>query len=296
MAYAFEREEPIPAGIRRLLEERIAKAEGHLLDSSATAEERIHGARKRFKESRAVMRLIRPALGDSFTAENVFFRDLGRELSAVRDAQAIVETTEKLIAAASDRWDRRVLVKAREELERRRDANHVDNLEAKIEQVLGQIPVARARVGLLNLADDFETIGGGLQRTVRDGKRAMDRALSERTPESFHEWRKRVKDHWYHLQILRHVWPEGLGAEEGQMELLSDALGDHHDLVVLQETVRQEPRQFGSRRSVERLLAIIARRQAELEATASSIGRMILSERAGARRKRIEGYWRVWSL
>ena len=75
MAYAFEREESIPAGVRRILEERIAKAEAHLLDSGAPAEDRIHGARKRFKESRAVMlsnrmlehlQLLKP---DTLTAE-----------------------------------------------------------------------------------------------------------------------------------------------------------------------------------------------------------------------------------
>jgi hypothetical protein len=29
-------------------------------------------------------------------------------------------------------------------------------------------------------------------------------------PEHFHEWRKRVKYHWYHLGLLRELWPASM--------------------------------------------------------------------------------------
>jgi hypothetical protein len=59
--------------------------------------EGVHDARKAFKKARAVARLVRGALGSSWRAQDHFWRDLGRALSAERDAQAVVEAFDALL-------------------------------------------------------------------------------------------------------------------------------------------------------------------------------------------------------
>lgn len=292
MAYAIERDERLSAAIRRVLGERIDRAAQHLADEQQSEEERVHGARKRFKESRAVYRMIRYAFAD-FDGANAWFRDAGRDLASIRDAQALVEAMNRFPERAADRYDRKAIARVTSLLEKRRDDSAAGDLHARIANVLAQIGVARTRAETLDLPDDFSTIGRGLQRTFRDGRRAMRAALDERTAVSFHEWRKRVKDHWYHVQLLRHLWPDVLGPYEKEMEKLSDALGDHHDLDMLEQSLLNSPRYFGSG-SVRRVLRLLNDQRAELEETAQSIGRYVYAEKPLQFRRRMAQYWKAW--
>ncbi len=45
-----------------------------------------------------------------------------------------------------------------------------------------------------------------------------------------HEWRKRVKDLWYHVTLLQDAWRPVMSALADEAHELSDRLGDEHDL------------------------------------------------------------------
>ena len=102
-----------------------------------------------------------------------------------------------------------------------------------------------------------------------------------------HEWRKRVKDLWYHLRLLHDVWPAALAGPEQEAHALSDLLGDHHDLTVLIEELRDGEE--------ERLVGELAeRRQGELLAEAIPLGRRLYAEKPGRFGGRLEAYWGAW--
>lgn len=274
MAYAFERDEPLSAAIPRLMDEQIVRAREQLTDSGSSPEKRVHDARKRFKETRALLRLIRKPLGEQFAIENAWFRDAGRELAAVRDADAILEALDTLELPRGVRTNvRRVLKKQREH----------PPLEGLIANTLGPLVVAQARVALWpRMEDGFDTIAGGLRRTYRDGRRAMRDAT---TPEGLHEWRKFVKTHWYHVQLLRHVWPPLTKAYAGALDELSHALGDHHDLHVLGASIDDAPQELAD---------AIATKQKALEQQAFALGARIYAERPDAFLARMQNWWRAW--
>ncbi|HEU4889332.1 MAG TPA: CHAD domain-containing protein [Thermoanaerobaculia bacterium] len=275
MAYAFEHDEPLSVAIPRLMHEQIARAREQLTDKSAPQEKRVHDARKRFKETRALLRMIREPLGGQFAIENAWFRDAGRELAAVRDADAVLEALEKLVDLP-----RGVRTKVKRALKKNRAHSPLDGL---IANMLDQLVVAQARVDLWPaMADSFDTIAGGLQKTYRDGRRAMKDAHSA---EALHEWRKAVKTHWYHLQLLRNIWPLLMKAHAGALDELSHALGDHHDLHVLAGSVDPAPPE---------LLDAIAKRQRELEAQALALGARIYAERPRAFLARMRNWWSAW--
>ena len=83
--------------------------------------------------------------------------------------------------------------------------------------------------------DSWKLIEAGIFQSYRRGRRAMRSVRADPGAENVHEWRKRAKDLWYQLRIVRDAWPALLGATADQVHELADLLGDHHDLAVLAE-------------------------------------------------------------
>jgi CHAD domain-containing protein len=273
VGYSFERDEPVQAAVQRIMHEQLIRAREQLTDPASPPEERVHDARKRFKETRALLRMVRKPLGAQFAIENVAFRDAGRELAAVRDADAVLEALEKLELS---RW---VRARVKRALETNREHAPLDELIAK---TLQQLTVAEARLATWpSFEDSFDTLADGLHRIYRDGRRSGKTA---RTADELHEWRKEVKTHWYHAQLLRHVWPPVMKPYAGELDDLSHLLGDHHDLHVLAATAVRSPS----------LRKAIAARQKELERDAESLGARIFAERPNAWLARMRKYWNAW--
>lgn len=275
MAYAFELGEPVPAGVARIMREQLARIAAHL------AAREVHDARKRMKEIRALLRMLRNPLGSSFAIENAWYRDAARDLAPARDMEAVREALVKLLPHAAP--DAAASLKASRRSLSRRGRTTRRELQGRIDNLLTQLPQAGARMeSWPPLEDRFATIAAGAERTLRDGAKAFALAAATRTPTAFHDLRKRVKDHWYHVQLLRRLWPEMLKGESNALEALSDALGDHHDLHLLQQAL-------GSDAPLE----TIAARRAELEQTALAAAQRLFSEAPAGWRKRMRGYWRA---
>ncbi|HEV7243121.1 MAG TPA: CHAD domain-containing protein [Thermoanaerobaculia bacterium] len=274
MAYAIEGDETLHASIQRIMDELIVRARDILVDPETPAEKRVHEARKRFKETRALIRLVRKPLGEQFAHENAWYRDAGRELAAARDADAMIAAVQKLELPA------RTAKRARTILEEHR-AEHPP-LEPLIANVVDQLVVAHGRIGMWpEMKDSFDTIADGLLRTYREGRRDL---RHHETPEELHDWRKRVKEHWYHIQLLRHVWPEMMKPYAEVLSTLSHALGDHHDLYVLHGKVGRLPA----------VTKAIEARQADLQREAEQIGARVYAEKPRAWLARMRKYWDSW--
>lgn len=274
MAYSFERDEPIPAAILRIMKEQIVRAREQLTNASASSEKRIHDARKRFKETRALLRMVREPLGAQFSLENRWFRDAGRVLTAIRDADVVFETLEKLDLPAP------VSKRVKAALSEKRQHPPLDEVIAR---TLARLVVAEARLGLWpHFEDSFATIAGGLRRTYRDGRRSMKRADSDA---ALHEWRKRAKDLWYHIQLLRQIWPPVTESYEAVLDDLSHVLGDHHDLHMLAASIDPSPAGF---------VEAVREKKRRLERRAAELGAQIYTDRPNAWLARIENYWTAW--
>ena len=95
-AFKLKKKESEAEGIRRVAHERIEDATGLLRDQDADPVEAVHEARKDMKKLRSTLKLVRPAIGDeTYQRENGRFRDAGRALSDVRDAQVRAETARR---------------------------------------------------------------------------------------------------------------------------------------------------------------------------------------------------------
>ncbi|MEZ4520980.1 MAG: CHAD domain-containing protein [Thermomicrobiales bacterium] len=297
MAYRLEPDEALDVGVRRIATEQVEKALAELDDSDLDRHATVHQVRKRCKKIRGLLRLVRPGL-ENYSDKNQSFRDAARRLSPIRDGDAILETYDELTEIYGDLVDLRRFRTIRTTLEHRRDAV---NEELSIDERLDEF-----REFCVEQLDDItgwsidageggiRPILGGLRKTYGRGYDDFRIAVDEGSAEDFHEWRKRVKYHWYHLRILRDVWPSVVRARRDELDRLSDLLGDEHDLAVLSAQVEAEPHSFAGCRTIQALLGLVQQRRQELQAKARRSGRRVYAEAPNAFAARFEIYLEVW--
>ena len=98
MAFHLQTNEHLDRGLRRILCQQIdaATKEG-MAGVNGSMSRHVHRVRKHVKKMRAVLRLLRDEIGTPrFKVVNRHLRDMGRKISAVRDAQVRVRTVDKL--------------------------------------------------------------------------------------------------------------------------------------------------------------------------------------------------------
>lgn len=295
--FRFQKKEPAADAVRRIARERIQRAADHLQAAGKGDSDGIHDARKRFKEIRAVLRLVRFELGTDFKNENYFYRDTGRALAEARDAQALIETWDKLLTRFPEELAQAPgATDIRRHLERRVPrVTGATSIMPELTNVVEGLLTAARRVDSWPLqANGFELLRAGVARTYRQGRRAMRGAYREGEDPRFHEWRKRVKDLWYHTKLLQPAWKDALRVRRNHLKRLADYLGDDHDLAVMRQLLNEEPELFASGPSCATLSRLIAARQGELRSKAYRLGTRLYAEKPKAYTRRIEAYWRAW--
>ena len=102
--YRLESGEPFAEGVARIARGRIDHALDELSgNTESSPEDAVHGARKDLKKLRSLLRLVRDDLGGKvYRREMAVFRDAGRELAGVRDADVMLATLESLELSAAE--------------------------------------------------------------------------------------------------------------------------------------------------------------------------------------------------
>jgi CHAD domain-containing protein len=293
MDYTLDPHEPVSAEVQRIVDSLVADGLAHL--DADDPHEAVHEVRKRCKEVRATLRLVRGVL-PTYSDENAHYRDAARRLSHIRDAQALVETFDDHVAPAVRSHDGLAadsLDAVRETLVDRRDTLAAEeNLDSRLAAVERDLLDGRDRVDALPVATDgFDAVAGGLRKSYRRGRDRMADAYADPSTEAFHEWRKRVKYHRYHCYLLRPVWETPMKARRDQLKELSDLTGDEHDLAVFVETMHEED--LFDPETREALATTIEGRRAELRRAARPIGERLFVEEPDDLVDRFAGYWRA---
>ena len=297
MAYRIKRNESVPEAVRRIAGEEINSISSQLAHATGKRrDEAIHEARKSVKKTRALLRLVRPGLEDAYRVESEVLRDVGRTLSELRDAGSVIEILGKLqekyparIERSAANPIRRVLLQKKEEGEKRANLTEMLHDAAVKLRAMGK-RVRRWPIG----ADGFAAIEDGFETTLRSGRGAFRLAKDKPRPENYHEWRKRLKDHWYHVRLLENLWTEIMLGYEASLKDVETWLGDDHNLVLLRERLMAEPDRFGPQKSIAPILDHIEKYQKELRDNAEALGERIYEEKPARFVRRIRQLWRDW--
>jgi len=295
-AYRLGGGEFVPDGMRRIargqLDAGMEELEGQ---PNRKLDEAVHETRKRLKRLRASFRLERFALGDeTYRRENATFRDLGKRLSAPRDARVLVETLDALTERFSDELPSDQTGPLRDQLEQnhKHAVTKLRRDQATVEAVRAALEEARMRSASWKYdSEGFEALRPGLERIYRRGRRSMRAAADEPRDEHLHEWRKRAKDLWHALQILRPAAPKRMKAQARRAHRLSDLLGDDHDLAVLREHVAQADFALEQEATRTALLAVIDRRRGSLQREALKLGARVYGRRPKRFARSVERGW-----
>ena len=152
---------------------------------------------------------------------------------------------------------------------------------------------ARERVDQWPLeSDGFEAFEEGLRRGYRKGRNAFHGAQELPTAEHMHEWRKRVKDLWYHVSLLEEAWKPVMSALSDELHELSERLGDEHDVSVLIEWAHRHASALNGADPMLRGFDVIgASRRRELQEQAFGYGSRLYADNPSVFVGRIRGWW-----
>jgi len=295
MAYRLSFADDVTSSVRQCAREQLADAVEQLEDAAEDPVTAVHEARKDLKKTRALLRLVRPALGrKAYRRENDALRDIGLALSGARDADVRVATARALAEHAAGRLPADVFAALGEALAAESgDQGRGDGAAARFAPAIEALRAAGLRVEAWPLGDaGWDTALAGVARAYTRGREAFATARTTPDPELLHAWRKRAKDLWYHQRLLAPAWPDVLGAQAEAAHGLSELLGDDHDLAVLIERLGDAAPPLTPAVDARRaaLRELIAHRSEQLRAEAVRLGRRIYAESPKAFSRRLARY------
>lgn len=285
-------------------------------------ERAVHETRKALKRLRALLRMLESELGGSaYARESAALRDAGRALSGARDAEVMLATFDALIEHNRDKLaGRGGVIRLRGALLAERSRARKDALgDPRVRtQVLAELQACRVRIAMWQLPDDAgpELIEAGLLHLYRQGRKRRRRARSGKGDRTrlMHQWRKRVKDLRYVLEMLQPVElpqqeaPKGkhrkrasrhraaarkdakwLRWEAKRADQLGELLGEDHDLAMLAQWIAADRDRILRDRTRKQILKLIARRRRKLRMRSLHQGERLYGARPKELMRRIRG-------
>jgi CHAD domain-containing protein len=291
MGYYIETGEELPAAISRIATEQRDKARAALRKKDDRGQS-VHTARKHFKKLRGLVRLARDELGEqNYKKQNVYYRDMGRTLAGLRDADTLLEALQLLKDTYQDQLKTPVFDEINEMLREERDQIREEVAEKNSPQktVLEELEKSDAFIDKLILApESWGPLLVSLKRVYKRGLKGYRKSLEEPSTEDLHEWRKRAKYLWYHFRLLQKAWPPVFEGMIKETHELSNLLGDHRDLTLLKNKIEQLDNL--NPKSVLVIEAVSARHRQTLFEQAQVLGRKIYAETPKAFCKRMSQY------
>ena len=248
------------------------------IDRKRVSEEAVHEARKSVKKVRAILKLFQSSLGRHFARENDRLRMASRQLSSLRDADAMLQTFAALCAKYGTiltpqvQSDVRRGLRGRRRQLWRRAARFVGRALPDLRRARRTVPQRIETVGRASAARE------GFATGYRRARAAMADLTIASDAVEFHRWRRRVKDHWYQVRVFASRYGT-LNARVRSLRRLETDLGDDHDLAVLRDVLLGEPKKFGRARTTAIVLGCIEKRQHTLRRLALRRGRRLFATR-----------------
>ena len=294
MGYRLHPGAPIQDEVRRIADRQLEQAIGGLgAVGDPESDDSVHTARRHVKKIRALIRLVRSALGPRYRAVNRRLREVNRTLSPIADGQAVVGTLAQIATRYGGELPTDVHAEIRTRLLRRESvADEQAVLDHVLETAAGLLRAERDGVSRWELNETgFRAIAPGLRRAVRESRDAMARALVRPRSAAYHEWRQRVKTHWLHVRLLQARCADALALDERRLEKLDGYLGEYHNCAILGEVVISDS--SVARKDAAICLRLIRRYERELRTKARTLGGQVYDETPRQFVKRVRRLWRA---
>lgn len=275
MALAIKPRKPLKRELRRIARKELDGAAKRLLKPGRTDDD-VHEARKGVKKVEAIANLIK-RVGGHVAKRHLKALDTAKQtLSPLRDADATIQTFERLLSRFPDRISRRASSTVRRTLARR---------QADLMPAMGSEHGSLARTGrtLDSLrrparhwapSVSISELPDVLKRSYRACLKAMTRAAETGRADDFHAWRKAVKTLCYQLRLVERL-VSGLTKQIPEFRELETALGDEHNLAVFRVRLTRERTLKRNQTLVDDLSVLAAAVEDDLRRTALVLGQRL---------------------
>ena len=293
MAYRLQRREPVPDAFRRIADEQFLGLTTALGDETGAG---IHEARKRCKMLRALVQLVaRPPATLAFSKADAALQRILHALAPLRDAEARLHTLETLLTRGGPRVPAR-FASVRAMLQAQAaSARRLTLTAADLRDIVAMAGAAQVRLEALPIAHKgWRALAPGLRGAYRRGRKALEAARNDPSPELRHRWRRQVKQLWHHVRLLQSAQPKKFAALARKLDALATGLGDEHDLALLREHLAIHGKRSRTRAEFDGLATLIDRRRTDLRRSADKLGRALYKAKPADFVARIERAWRRW--
>jgi CHAD domain-containing protein len=285
MAYRIKTGESLRRAVARMPRAELAGAAEVIIDDKRPLDERVHELRTAIKRVRALTRLVRPHVGRPARRADRRLRKIARAVSAVRDAEVLLGTFDRLVAdLPAPHGDS--LVKARAQLaERLEKQSRPFKGDGEAVRLRRRLRKERRRVKRWTPSNNrWRVVGRGFADGYQRARRSMVRAYEGGASNAdrdlaFHAWRRAVKAHRHQVHVLEAACPRRLKPRLDDLDRLGDLLGDEHDLTVLEETLRRERNCFTKPADCDRVLASLEDQRRQLRKVARPLGEKLFADR-----------------
>jgi len=205
----------------------------------------IHEVRQHLKKNRALLRLVRDT-HDSYDRENKFYRDEARKIAPLRHAEAKIEALDLIQQQYSERIYKKAFAEIRIQLEEHRDKEVEKALTEKhlLQDIYQNLePKCEKMETFYNGSFSFKTIGSGIKRVYKRGKKAHEKAMDSKSASNLHELKKRITYLQFQLGTINPIWPKVLSAWQEELNELSAYLSSYRDLTMLHEYLQENNKQ-----------------------------------------------------
>lgn len=294
MAFGLRPKESIAKGIARSIRGQIKRSLDDLDDLNA--EGSVHELRKRFKRIRALLRLVRPEIGDkAFRKLDACVRESGQQVAELRDADVLLSTLDGLKDISGLRVSSDTVERLHEQLVARRNAAlaHVLGDEQTVDHIKKALKRARRDIERWKIGSGWKSIASGMMDTYAAAQQCVTAALVDPSIENLHAWRKDAKSVWYQVEFLCALRPRVIKPLEERLHALGDLLGDDHDLAVLTQTIANHACDWKVADDVLLLAAAVHKKRIELQERAFVSGRNLFKESPQSFATHLHGRQRV---
>jgi len=225
---------PIREAVLSAFARIVSTARGTARHVASEPEVALHDFRKSVRRARALVSLLLPALGRTAASGLAGeLRGAFRATGALRDADILIATLQTVASDDPARPDfERALAQ-----EQSRDGSRAAEALAAGNRVLRPLPdVLRVT---LPQAFSMDDLARGLARSCRRVRSTLAEAAATGSNADFHEWRKRVKELRYQIELLASSGSRELKRREKALAALAEELGKVTDLIVLQAALAE---------------------------------------------------------
>ena len=295
MRFRLQSNESIADGLRRLCRRELRSVSKHLNRAAPPGDDAIHEIRKSVKKTRAILQVLEAENGRGLAKSAKRLHAINRRLSALRDADVMLETLH--ILRAKDRLilnDRcfagvhRRLSSHKKSMMRAARRNgtwgRVGQSVRKIRQDASQWKPKHRQFGAL---------AAGIRLSHQRGRKAMARARKSQRAADFHEWRKQIKALWYELRLVEGSGPR-IRRDIKALHRAEASLGNEHNVVVLCDALSKDVLHGDRRVDLDRVRLVADRYQCELRTEALASTKRIYARAPREYANSVRREWKRW--